>query len=171
MGNDTIGQQVFTGDETWEREDDSERENLMNQVLRENEDLLREAREAFTRRSSLSEREPGVQVTRFAMAYELLQQAAWKATQDKRAEEEKFDLFLREFEAIAERHGMNVSQLEEEARKSAKQHQLRANIREPLEEDGDRMRFLTRKVISGTEAITEGISDEEDESPFGNEEG
>ena len=167
MGNDTIGNQVFTGDETWERDDEKDRENLMNQVLTENEDLLGEARKAFTRRDKLSEREPGVQVIRFATAYELLQQAAWKATHDNRAEEEKFDIFLREFESIADRHNLNVSQLEEEARKSARQHQLTRKIDDLLKEDGDRMRFLTRKVISGTEAITEGVSDEEDEGPIG----
>lgn len=169
MVNDTIGNQVFTGDETWDRNDDSDRQRLMNQVLRENKDLLEEARKAFNRRSRLSEREPGVQVTRFAMAYELLQQAAWKSTLDKRADEEKFELLLQEFEAIAKRQGLNVSLLEEEARKSADQHQLNKKIRRLLKSDGNRMRFLTRKVISGTEAITEGISDEEDDGPIEDE--
>ena len=169
MGNDTITQQVFTGDETWDRKDDSDRENLMNQVLTENIDLLAEARESFTRRGRLSDREPGYQAVRFAMAYEVLQQAAWKATKDKRADEDKFALLLQEFEKVVEPYGFTPSQLEEEARRSADQHMLTAKLRNLLDEQGDRMRFLTRKVISGTEAITEGISDDEDEGPIGNE--
>lgn len=169
MGNDTIGNQVFTGDETWEREDDSDRENLMNQVLRENEDLLREAREAFNRRDDLSDREPGVKASRFAMAYELFQQAAWKATLDKRANEDKFELLLQEFKKVTEGYGLTPSQLDEEARRSAKQHRQTAKLRRLLENESDRMTFLTRKVISGTEAITEGISDEEEDGPIEDE--
>jgi hypothetical protein len=169
VGNDTIGNQVFTGDETWDRNDDQDRESLMNQVLTENEDLLREAREAFNRRGSLQDRDPGVKASRFAMAYELLQQATWKAAQDKRSNEEKFDLLLQEFQDVTEPYGLTPSQLDEEARQSAKQHQQTAKLRRLLNSESDRMTFLTRKVISGTEAITEGVSDDEDEGPIDDE--
>lgn len=167
MGNDTIGNQVFTGDETWDRNDESDKKNLVNQVLTENEDLLIESREVFTRRGSLSDRDPGVAAYRFSLAFELLQQAAIKANTNKRAEVEKLYKLIDEFEDLVEPYGLQPSDLEKEAADSADLGQRTSKLRRLMNANGDRMNQLTRLIISGTEAVTEGVSDDEEEGPIG----
>lgn len=167
MSEDTIGKQVFTGDETWDTNDDSDKDRLANEVLTENEDLLRESREVMMRRGSLSDRDPGVPAYRFSLAFEILQQVAIKASQDNRADKEKFEQLVEEFRSLVEPYGLQPSDLEREAAYSAKLGERTSKLRRLMNEHGDRMNQLTRLVFSGTEAVTEGVSDEEEDGPIG----
>jgi len=167
---DAINNQQFRIDDEWDRSDEREKENVMNSVLEKRERALKKAREAMDQRYSQGTN-PGAVGWLFYFAYENLNAAVNQSNINGDGVSEKLEELVQEFH--------DVLKLEEKGRKFSPYDMLEwsqeaddinrmpAPMRQVMDENGEKIHQLIGFAYSGTEAVTEGSSEDENMGPEG----
>jgi hypothetical protein len=170
---DALENQVFRIDDEWSRSDEKDKEDVMNSVLEKRERALRKAREALDQRYSQGTN-PGAVGWLFYFAYENLNAAVNQANIQDSEVSGKLEELVEEFhEAVKIYDGDEVveeytpydmqewSQLAEDIGRKP------APMRRVMQENGEKIQQLIGFAYSGTEAVTEGSSEDETMGPEG----
>jgi hypothetical protein len=170
---DVRDQQVFRIDDEWNRSDEKEKEDVLNNVFEKRERALRKAREALDQRYSQGT-SPGAVGWLFYFAYENLNAAVNQANIQDSDVSEKLEELVDEFhEAVKIYDGDDVVEeytphdmlvWSEEAEDI---NRMPAPMRKVMDANGEKIQQLIGFAYSGTEAVTEGSSEEETKGPEG----
>lgn len=170
-GDDVIDSQVFRIDDEWSNRDESEKEKILNKVFRKRERALIQAREALDIRYSI-ESNAGAEVGwLYWFAYENLNAAANKARIDDNSVSEKIEELVSEFQEalkIRDDNGNVVKEFRPYQMLQWSQEaegilgRMPASMRKLMEENGGKIHQLIGFAYSGTEAVTEGSSEEDE---------
>lgn len=168
---DAIERQVFRIDDDWSRSDEREKENILNKVFEKRERALRKAREALDQRYSAGTSYGAEVGWLYFFAYENLNAAVNQANIEGNDVSEKLEELVEEFHEalkIRDRSGEVVDQYSPHdmlqwSREAGQIHRVPARMRKVMDENGGRIHQLIGFAYSGTEAVTEGSS--EDETP------
>lgn len=166
MSQDTVEQQIrerhtFRVDDEWTQRDEKDKQDLFNQVFENQELKLIKTREAINQLDSPFERDADVVGWLYYFAFEIINDAANTAkTQNREANAEKFDSLADEFLATLP-DGMTPYNMKQLSKQSQKIGRTPARLRRVMEDRGEKIIQLISFAYSGTEAVTEGTSDEE----------
>lgn len=168
---DVIENQVFRVDDDWSSREESEKENILNKVFRKREQALMQAREALDQRYGQGSSAGAEVGWLYWFAYENLNAAVNKARIDGNSVSEKLEDLVDEFQEalLYENEQGNVVQhrphdmlaWSQEAEDSL--GRMPAGMRKLMKHNGGKIHQLIGFAYSGTEAVTEGSS--EDEGP------
>jgi hypothetical protein len=167
---DAIESQKFRIDDDWSRSDEKEKENVLNKVFKKRERALRKAREALDQRYSQGS-SPAAVGWLFYFAFENLNAAVNQANIEDNDVSEKLDELVDEFydalriydedrdevvESYTPHDMLEWSQEAEDLRGKP------APMRKVMRANGEKIHQLIGFAYSGTEAVTEGSSEEEE---------
>lgn len=167
---DSIESQVFRIDDDWSRSDEKEKENVLNKVFKKRERALRKAREALDQRYSQGS-SPAAVGWLFYFAFENLNAAVNQANIDGDDVSEKLEELVDEFyealtiydedrDEVRERY--TPHDMLEWSQEAEDINRKPARMRRVMRENGEKINQLIGFAYSGTEAVTEGSSEEED---------
>jgi len=172
-GEDKREQQVFRIDDDWNRSDEKEKESVMNSVLQKRERALLKAREAMDQRYSQGT-SPGTVGWLFYFAYENLNAAVNQANIQNRDVSEKLEELVQEFhdavkiydgdDVVEEYTPYDMKKWSQEAEDIGR---MPAPMRDVMDANGEKIQQLIGFAYSGTEAVTEGSSEDETKGPEG----
>jgi hypothetical protein len=171
---DALENQVFRIDDEWNRSDETEKEDVMNSVLEKRERALRKAREAMDQRYSQGTN-PGAVGWLFYFAYENLNAAVNQANIQDSDVSDKLEELVQEFHdalKIRDRGGEVVEEytpydMQEWSEVAEDIGRKPAPMRRVMQENGEKIQQLIGFAYSGTEAVTEGSSEDETMGPEG----
>ena len=165
-----IESQVFRVDDEWSNRDESEKENILNKVFRKRERALIQAREALDMRYSMKSNAGAEVGWLFYFAYENINAAVNKASIDGNDVSEKLEELVDEFHEalryedeygeVVEHRPYQMLEWSQEAEDSL--GRMPSPMRKLMDENGDKIHQLIGFAYSGTEAVTEGSSEEEE---------
>lgn len=169
--DDAIESQVFRIDDDWNNRDEKEKENILNKVFRKRERALRQARQALDQRYSQGSNAGAEVGWLYWFAYENINAAVNKARIDDNDVSEKLEELVQEFhealryensqESVVQHRPQDMLAWSQEAEDSI--GRMPAGMRKLMKHNGGKIHQLIGFAYSGTEAVTEGSS--EDEAP------
>jgi len=169
---ESIENQVFRLDDDWSRSDEQEKENILNKVFRKRDRALRKAREALDQRYSQGS-SPAAVGWLFYFAFENLNAAVNQANIEDNDVSEKLEELVDEFyEAlkIYDEEGEEVKEsytpqdMLEWSQTAEDLGRKPARMRRVMKSNGEKIQGLIGFAYSGTEAVTEGSSEEDSPS-------
>lgn len=172
---DAIQQQVFRIDDDWSRSDEKEKEDVMNSVLEKRERALRKAREALDQRYSQGTN-PGAVGWLFYFAYENLNAAVNQSNIQGSDVSEKLEELVQEFHEAVKIYDEDRDEVVEEytphdmlewSQEAEDIRRMPAQMRRVMDANGEKIHQLIGFAYSGTEAVTEGSSEDETMGPEG----
>lgn len=169
---ESIENQVFRLDDDWSRSDEQEKENILNKVFRKRERALRQARQALDQRYS-QDTNSGAEVGwLYWFAYENLNAAVNKARVHDSDVSEKLEDLVDEFHDALEYENEQGSvvrhrphdMLAWSQQAEGSLRRMPATMRKLINANGGKIHQLIGFAYSGTEAVTEGSSEEDSPS-------
>lgn len=171
-GDNPIESQKFRIDDDWSNRDESKKENILNKVFRKRERALKQARQALDQRYS-QDTNAGAEVGwLYWFAYENINAAVNKARIDDNDVSEKLEDLVEEFHEalryededsgdVVQYRPQDMLAWSQDAEGSLRR--MPHPMREVMKHNGGKIHQLIGFAYSGTEAVTEGSS--EDEAP------
>jgi len=169
---DAIERQVFRVDDDWSRSDEKEKEDILNQVFRKRERALLQAREAIDQLYS-SGTNAGAEIGwLYWFAYDNMNAAVNQARISDSDVPEKLEDLVDEFhdavkiydedgeEVVREYTPYDMKKWSQEAEGSL--GRMPAPMRKVMDANGGKINQLISFAYSGTEAVTEGSSEEDE---------
>ena len=169
---DAIERQVFRVDDDWSRSDEKEKEDILNQVFRKRERALLQAREAIDQLYS-SGTNAGAEIGwLYWFAYDNMNAAVNQARISDSDVSEKLEDLVDEFHdavkiydedgegVVREYTPHDMKKWSQEAEGSL--GRMPAPMRKVMDANGGKINQLISFAYSGTEAVTEGSSEEDE---------
>lgn len=167
---DAIQQQVFRVDDDWSRRDEREKENVLNQVFEKRERALLQARESIDQLYSQGTNAGAEVGWLFWFAYENVNAAVNQAKISDNDVSERLEELVEEFreamkirdddgEVVREYTPYDMKKWSQEAEDSL--GRMPSPMDDVLDANGGKINQLISFAYSGTEAVTEGSSDDE----------
>jgi hypothetical protein len=169
---DAIENQVFRIDEDWSRSDEKEKEDILNQVFKKRERALVQAREAIDQLYSPGSNAGAEVGWLYWFAYDNINAAVNQARISDSDVSEKLEDLVEEFHDAVKIYGedgeevvrgytpYDMKRWSQEAEGSL--GRMPAPMRKLMRANGGKINQLISFAYSGTEAVTEGSSEEND---------
>lgn len=170
-GQDAIERQVFRVDDDWSRSDEKEKENVLNKVFKKRERALLQAREAIDRLYSTGTNAGAEVGWLYWFAYDNVNAAVNQSKISDSDVTERLEDLVGEFhdavkirdedgEVVEEYTPHDLKKWSQQAESSL--GRMPAQMRRLMDANGGKINQLISFAYSGTEAVTEGSSEEDD---------